>query len=62
MDIVEINKKVRKKSVDLCTDHLYELCELTKDESLTLILYACKKQYGLNKTVKIIHGLGVKHL
>lgn len=62
MDFVEINKRLQRKHTDPALDHLYELCDLTKDESLTLVLYACKKMFGLNKTVKIVHGLGVKHL
>lgn len=62
MDIVEINKRTLRKYTDPALDHLFELSNLTKDESLTLILYACKKYYGLNKTVKIVHGLGVKNL
>lgn len=62
MDIVEINKKTQKKKVHEAEIRLFELLELTKDQSLTLILNACKKQYGLSKTVKIVHGLGVKKL
>lgn len=62
MDIVEINKLRQKKKVGSALDHLYELCDLTKEESLTLILNACCKEYGLMKTVKIVHGLGVKGL
>lgn len=62
MDIVEINKKLHRKFTDPALDHLYELCNLTKDEATTLVLYACKKEFGLNKTVKIVHGLGVKNL
>lgn len=62
MDIVEINKRTQRRYTDPALDHLYELCNLTKDESLTLVLYACKKQYGLSKAVKIVHGLGVTHL
>ena len=62
MDIVEVNKLIQRKKIGSALDHLYELCDLTKDESLTLILNACKKEYGLMKTVKIVHGLGVKNL
>lgn len=43
MDIVEINKMIQRKKVVSALDSLYELCDLTKDESLTLILNACKK-------------------
>lgn len=62
MDIVEINKRLQRKWTDPALDHLYELCNLTKEDATTLILIACKKQFGLQKTVKIIHGLGVKKL
>lgn len=62
MDIVEINKMTQKKKVHECEIRLYELLDLTKDQSLTLVLNACRKQYGLSKTVKIVHGLGVKNL
>lgn len=62
MDIVEINKLTRKKDVHAAEIRLYELLDLTKDQSLILVLNACRKTYGLNKTVKIIHGLGVKRL
>lgn len=62
MDIVEINKLTQRKRLGSAEDHLYELCNLTKDESLVLVLNACRKTYGLSKTVKIVHGLGVKNL
>lgn len=62
MDIVEINKLTQKKKVKDAEIRLFELIDLTKDQSTTLVLYALRKQYGLNKTVKIIHGLGVKKL
>lgn len=62
MDIVEINKMTQKKKVHASEIRLYELLDLTKEQSLTLVLNACRKQYGLNKTVKIIHGLGVKSI
>lgn len=62
MDFVEINKRLHRKYTDPAFDHLYELCDLTKEEATTLVLYACRKTYGLNKTVKIVHGLGVKRL
>ena len=62
MDFVEINKLTQKKKVKDAEIRLYELLDLTKDQSTTLVLHALRKQYGLQKTVKIIHGLGVKHL
>lgn len=62
MDIVEINKMIQKKKIYQAEIRLYELLDLTKEQSLTLILNACRKQYGLAKTVKIIHGLGVKNI
>lgn len=62
MDFVEINKLTQKKKVKEAEIRLYELVDLTKDQATTLVLQALRKQYGLQKTVKIIHGLGVKHL
>lgn len=62
MDFVEINKLTQKKKVHEAEIRLYELLDLTKDQATTLVLQALRKQYGLQKTVKIIHGLGVKHL
>lgn len=62
MDIVEINKLLQKKRVHDAEIRLYELLDLTKEQSLILVLQACRKQYGLSKTVKIVHGLGVKNL
>lgn len=62
MDIVEINKLTQKKKILESEIRLYELLDLTKEQSLTLVLNACRKQYGLSKTVKIVHGLGVKNL
>lgn len=62
MDFVEINKLTQKKRVHAAEIRLYELYDLTKDEATVLVLQALRKQYGLQKTVKIIHGLGIKHL
>lgn len=62
MDFVEINKLTQKKKVKEAEIRLYELMDLDKDQATTLVLQALRKQYGLQKTVKIIHGLGVKHL
>lgn len=62
MDIVEINKMTQRSKVHESEIRLYELLDLTNEQSLTLVLNACRKQYGLSKTVKIVHGLGVKGL
>lgn len=62
MDFVEINKLTQRKKVHDAEIRLHELLDLTKEQSLTLVLNACRKQYGLSKTVKIVHGLGVKNL
>lgn len=62
MDLIEINKKTQKKKVESAEQKLYEVGnQLSQDHSLILVLQACKKYYGLQKTVKIIHGLGVKN-
>lgn len=62
MDFVEINKLTQRKKVHDAEIRLYELLDLTKDQATVLVLQALRKQYGLKNTVKIIHGLGVKHL
>lgn len=62
MDFVEINKMTQRSKVHESEIRLHELLDLTKEQSLTLVLNACRKQYGLAKTVKIVHGLGVKNL
>lgn len=62
MDIVEINKMTQRKKVGSATDHLYELCKITKEEALTLIMYSCRKEYGVMKTADIIHALGVEKI
>ena len=62
MDIVEINKFTQEKRVKISRDNLYNLSKITKDDSTRLVLYACRKMYGLNNTVKIVHGLGIKKL
>lgn len=62
MDIVEINKMIQKKKVHDAEIRLYELLDLTKEQSLVLVLNALRNEYGLMKTVKIVHGLGVKGL
>ena len=62
MDFVEINKFTNEKRVNGSRNNLYNLSNITKDEATTLVLYACRKMYGLKNTVKIVHGLGVKKL
>lgn len=62
MDFVEINKLTQRKKVHEAEIRLYELLDLTKDQATVLVLQALRKQYGLKNTVKIVHGLGVKHL
>lgn len=62
MDFVEINKATTEKKIRSARDNMYNLSEITKQESTALVLYACKKMYGLRNTVKIIRGLGIKKL
>lgn len=62
MDIIEVNKRTGNKFVFSARNNLFNHKAIDKEDSLTLILYACKKMYGLQKTVKIVHGLGVKNL
>lgn len=62
MDIVEINKYTQERKVRSARDNLYNLSNITKNDSTILVVYACRKMYGLRNTVKIVHGLGVKKL
>lgn len=62
MDIIEINKRTGNKYILPASDNLYNSKEINKEDALTLVLYSCKKTFGLQKTVKIVHGLGVKNL
>ena len=62
MDIVEINKLTQKKRVDLALQHMCNLSKLTNADAISLVLVACKKEYGLRVTTNIIHALGVKKL
>lgn len=59
MDFVEINKFTQDKAVRISRENVYNLSKITKEDSLRLIIYACKRMYGLKNTSKIIHGLGV---
>lgn len=62
MDIVELNKLTQYKKVSDAETRLMEPQALNNDQALILVINACRKKYGLHKTVKIIHGLGVKKL
>lgn len=62
MDFVEINKYTQEKKVRSARDNMYNLSNMTKQDSTVLVLYACRKLYGLKNTVKIVHGLGIKKL
>lgn len=59
MDFVEINKFTQEKKVRSSRDQMYILSNLPKEDSLRLIIYACKRMYGIKNTAKIIHGIGV---
>lgn len=59
MDFVEINKFTQGSKIHESRNHMYNLSKLTKVDSLRLIVYACKKMYGLRNTSKILHGIGV---
>lgn len=62
MDIIEINKRTGNKYILPASDNLYNCKEINKEDALTLVLYSLKKTFGLQKAVKIVHGLGVKNL
>lgn len=59
MDFVEINKFTRESKICESRDLMYNLSKLPKIDSLRLIVYACKKMYGIKNTSKILHGIGV---
>lgn len=61
MDIIEINKYTQSKKVMEARNKLTQK-KMQKDDALRLILYACKKMYGLQSTVKLIHGIGVEKI
>ena len=58
MDYIEINKFTQEKKVTDSRNKLYQR-EIHKVDGLRLIVYACKRMYGINNTAKIIHSIGV---
>lgn len=62
MDFVEINKFTQQKNIDHARDRMYKLSKVTKEDSLRLIVYACKKMYGIKNTAKLLHGIGVDQI
>lgn len=58
MDIIEINRFVQKKKLYHSLDAMNNK-KLNKEDSLRLIINACKVQYGTINTAKILHGVGV---
>ena len=58
MDIIEINRYTQNKKVIESRNKLTQK-KIQKEDSLRLILYACKKMYGLQATAKLIHSIGV---
>ena len=61
MDYVEINKFTQDKRIAESRNKLYAR-KLDKVDALRLIVYACKKMYGINHTAKIIKALGVEKI
>lgn len=59
MDFVEINKFTREILVAASRNNCYNCTKINKVDALRLIIYACKRMYGMRNTIKIIHGLGV---
>lgn len=59
MDIIQINKFTRSRDVDLARNNCYNSQKISKVDSLRLIIYACRKLYGVRNTAKILHGIGV---
>lgn len=62
MDYIEINKFTQNKKVHMSLDHMHEYRKLNKEDSLRLIINACKVQYGVMNTAKILHGVGVNKI
>ena len=62
MDIIEINKFTQLKKVHVSLDHMNGHRKLNKEDSLRLIINACKIQYGTMNTAKILHGVGVEKI
>lgn len=61
MDYIEINKFTQEKKVTASRHKMYQK-EMNKVDALRLIVYACKRMYGISNTSKIIHSLGVKSI
>lgn len=61
MDIVEINKITTDKKAGSARQHLYDFSNITKEDAVINMLWACKKCYGLRNTVKIVHSLDFKN-
>ena len=55
MDIVEINKRTQRKYTDPALDHLFELSNLTKDDSLTLVLFYLSRNTFLKQTIQVLN-------
>lgn len=62
MDFVEINKITQKSRVDSARDNMYRSKFVNQDDAVILIIYACRKMYGLGHTTKLIKALGINKI
>lgn len=58
MDFIEINRFTQENKIRLARNSLYKK-KILKTDALRLIVYACKKMYGINNTATILHSIGV---
>lgn len=58
MDFVEINRFTQERKIKQSRDLMYA-SNLNKVEALRLIIYACKKMFGVKNTATILHQIGV---
>lgn len=58
MDFIEINRFTQDSKIRNARNELYKK-KILKIDALRLIVYACKKMYGINNTSVILHSIGV---
>lgn len=58
MDFIEINRFTKDDKIRIARNSLYQK-KIYKLDALRLIVYACKKMYGINNTAKLLHSIGV---
>ena len=58
MDLIQINRFTQDSKVRQSRNALYDK-KIYKTDALRLIVYACKKMYGINNTARLLHSIGV---